>query len=567
MGGQCVACPAGGFYQDEQAQYEILSHGLGCKQCPDGTFVSLQSSPGVQRADCQTCPDETKHMYLNFSAELQLNSQSYNKSLAHYTQGLPKAYACLTASACKGGIDSECSVGYEGPMCAMCSRHFYMLASICRKCPTLPWIVTQIILVIVIVVGLIVLLIRDKKNKSSGRSLSDIMTARLKILIGFYQVTSGTISSFSYVHWPDAMIKLVRYAEVFQMNLLQAAPLHCISDSLKTNVHVKLLAAVLFNVVAIMAGIVYYHIRVRQIPSKRRSLLQQRCYRTVFLILFISFPMTCSYIFQALPETCQEVCTSTDEKFCKSYLKSDYSVECGSKTFKVKSLFSYVLVFYPVGFPSLIFYLLWKYYYKGGKHASREERVHTKNDGIVEGLKFVYENYASNVWFWEIIELVRKVLLTSVILLAHAESRTYLGVTAIISGIYAVLFAYYKPITDTFEHWLQLTSLLATMVNMIVGMLLKIPSDSLSSSVNTHVDEAFVTAVLMIANVAVIAIMAVNYMVTLVQTVQVIRKNPQCSISCCLYLFLTINQAGSDVSGIEGNNDLKNYQDMNMGVR
>ncbi|XP_031557714.1 uncharacterized protein LOC116294287 [Actinia tenebrosa] len=638
--GTCSPCPAGGFYQDEQAQYQIVSHGLGCKQCPLGAFVSPQTSPGRQSSDCQACPDgtrrdrhalfkacscledhyridrfkkcfpcprgymctnetinllpgffwqwnstEAKLTYTKFSTELQVPKRTYNKNATTFALGIPKAYACPVSDACKGGLESECTVGYEGPLCAVCSRQFYMLASICRRCPTLPWIIAQVTLAILVLVGLFAFLFKDKKEKRDGRSLSDIMTSRLKILVGFYQVTSGTISSFSYVEWPATMVKLVRYAEIFQMNLLQIAPLHCIAESLKSDAHVKLLAIVVFNTLAILAGLVYYHIMKRRktrqndnnsIPGK--ILLQQRCYRMVFLALFITYPMTCSYIFQVLPDACHKICTSTNEKFCQFYLKSDYSVACGGERFEAMGILSYTLLVYPVGFPSLIFFLLWKYYYRYEKGKNQNEQIQARtkivnqnerknlnHDGIVQGLKFIYENYASNVWFWEIIELVRKVIITSVILLAHAESRTYLGITAIISGLYAVLFAYYKPITDTFEHWLQLTSLLATMVNMIVGMLLKIPSDSLSSSVNTQVDEVFVTVLLMIANIVVIAIMVVRYMVTFLQTLNSIRKNPHCSLSCCLYLLLTVSEAGNDISGIDNNDDLKTYQDMNTG--
>ena len=70
--------------------------------------------------------------------------------------------------------------------------------------------------------------------------------------------------------------------------------------------------------------------------------------------------------------------------------------------------------------------------------------------------------------------MARKVLLTSALLLTDAQSRTYIGSAAIISGLYTVLFAFYKPITDPSEHWLQLISLMASSVNLSVGMLLKV---------------------------------------------------------------------------------------------
>ena len=48
---------SGGFYQDEEAMFKILSHGLGCKQCPLGSFVPEEKAPGKDRGECQACPE------------------------------------------------------------------------------------------------------------------------------------------------------------------------------------------------------------------------------------------------------------------------------------------------------------------------------------------------------------------------------------------------------------------------------------------------------------------------------------------------------------------------------
>lgn len=70
------------------------------------------------------------------------------------------------------------------------------------------------------------------------------------------------------------------------------------------------------------------------------------------------------------------------------------------------------------------------------------------------GLSFFYENYVLNCWFWEIIELLRKVWLILVFLLMGVEMRSYLGVVVIVFGIYCILVVYYKLISDNFEYWL-----------------------------------------------------------------------------------------------------------------
>ena len=451
---------------------------------------------------------DAKYLYTNFSAELQVRNKTFNKNLTSYSLDIPKAYACPVAEACKGGLDSECSLGYGGPLCAVCSKGFYMLASTCRKCPSLPWIIAQVVLIVVIVTGLLIFMIKEKKNKSNKRSLSDAMTARLKIVLGFFQVTSGTISGFSYIKWPGVMISAIRYAELLQMNLLQIAPPRCLTTSLKTDIHVKLMLILAFNGAVVLMGLLYYFVKTRG-KSKNdkekevtKSSAQQQCFRAVFLILFISYPLTSSHIFMVLPEACHKVCTSTDESTCRYYLRSDYTVRCDSQRFFWFSVVARILLVYPIGFPVLVLYLLWK-------HCNRKTDPKKRGKdalGIALGLRFLYENYADNVWFWEIIELVRKVMLTSVILLLDAGSRFSIGITAMISGLYSITFAYFKPMTDVFEHWLQLTSLLATLVNMIVGILLVTQNGELTESGGAS-DGAVIKVLLIGANAAVVAIM------------------------------------------------------------
>jgi hypothetical protein len=48
---------SGGFYQDTIAHVGEIVHGLGCKECPAGTYVSLANAPGRTEASCSACPE------------------------------------------------------------------------------------------------------------------------------------------------------------------------------------------------------------------------------------------------------------------------------------------------------------------------------------------------------------------------------------------------------------------------------------------------------------------------------------------------------------------------------
>ena len=76
----------------------------------------------------------------------------------------------------------------------------------------------------------------------------------------------------------------------------------------------------------------------------------------------------------------------------------------------------------------------------------------------------LHENYSPSCWFWEGIEMARKVILSAVFV--GSESRTPVGIAAMISGVFGMLRGRFRPISDRFEDYLQMTSLLVTSFNL-----------------------------------------------------------------------------------------------------
>ena len=275
---------------------------------------------------------------------------------------------------------------------------------------------------------------------------------------------------------------------------------------MKVTIYTSFLASVVMIVVFVGMAIVYYHARrlyetklkarddqeVKEIVAEAK----EACFRLVFILMFTVFPTTSTRVFQILPPSCQKICVDSQENLRRSYLSSDYSVECFTTTYNKFAALAFIMLCYVIGFPLLTLLLLWKYHAK----ETEDNPGDSEGNNIQSGLSFLYENYSSECWFWEVLELVRKIVLTSVLVLIGGEGRTSLGVAAILSGLYSVLFAFYQPITDRFEHWLNLASLLATCANMNVGTLLKRPEESISSEIKTEVDEIGITVILISVN-------------------------------------------------------------------
>ncbi|XP_068696481.1 uncharacterized protein [Montipora foliosa] len=611
---ECNECPAGGVYQDELGYSGRSSQGLGCKSCPVGHYVPPQDAPGKAVRECVLCPqgtdytryagfkgceclpnfyrldrfggctrcplrglscqnesvklqpgffwkwpsNESLELYQRFSRDLLITNTSYK--IAIFDGKIPEVYACPLPEACLGGTESRCSHGYDGPLCAVCSNGYYKLLNYCRKCPRMLWFILQLCgILIVIAIFSASLVLARKKKSNSHRNVSDMILARLKILIGFYQATSGTLNAFSYVEWPVALLTVVQYANVVQLNLLQIIPLQCFFDNVTINAYTRFLIAVGSNTTVLFLAVFIYQLRKR-VHCRNTALsenqlaesiacIKTQTYRVVCLVIFITYPWTCDAIFQLLSPSCQPICSSEGNSSCQYFLRADFTVQCFTTKYNKYMTAVYLLLAVVTALPGIIFFLLWKYHHKR-IHPEEGAQIY-KGREISLGLSFLYENYAPNCWFWEIIELLRKVWLTSVLSLMGAETRSHLGAAAIASGIYCILVAYYKPISDNLEHWLQLISLLAIFVTMNIGMLLKIPNEETYSSDVTGRDSSFLTVVLVTVNVTVIGIMLVQYMSTLITAIKRLRSHPQCGPECCVSFLTQMIGASGDVTNIE----------------
>ena len=138
----------------------------------------------------------------------------------------------------------------------------------------------------------------------------------------------------------------------------------------------------------------------------------------------------------------------------------------------------------------------------------------TTTDGVtaygkemIARLRFLFENYKTNFWFWELVELSRKVVLTSCLILVGQESRYYIGLAWVAAGMYGVIFSWNKPIQDAFENRLMTTSLAVTVVNLGVGAVSRIPAENISDTIDEYTDALAMTILILGANTLVIGLL------------------------------------------------------------
>ena len=194
-----------------------------------------------------------------------------------------------------------------------------------------------------------------------------------------------------------------------------------------------------------------------------------------------------------MPLACHVICY---DSHCVSLIKADYGLKCLASNSKSWLLYAvYACVSIPVGFPLLLLVYLFHMFRvqkqkrlyiemnadEDGDEILRTAEVETlltnsepdTNDKEHFAIKFLHENYKPSYWYWEVIEMYRKLLLTSVLPMFASQNRVVLCIGIIFSSFFSVLHAYIKPIKDSFEHCLQLSSLSVIPANFCIGFILE----------------------------------------------------------------------------------------------
>ena len=439
-----------------------------------------------------------------------------------YPYPIPTPYRCPLEGSCRGGLNSPCKIGYKGPLCSVCSSGYYKQLHTCNRCPSKTWIAGQLcIIAVIILVILAVSVWTSKKNNTKHekqRSLIDTFLSKIKIAIGFYQVTYGLLEAFSYISWPDSLQVIGKYSAIFQLNILQMTPVNCFTPGLHVDAFVNLFAIMSVNIAVVgFAGVVY---GVRKlIISRNRSLqedeklskvseVKEAVYRNLFFVLYVTYLSTCSKTASVLPITCQRICQDQEDDKCSKYLKADYSIQCQDSRYNHQVIVGYISAVYIIALPVATFIALWRH---RRVIIAAEEDETSEDPGLstemITGLRFLFENYKARSWYWELVEMSRKVIITSGLILVGQEMRSYIGLAWVVGGMYGVLFAWIQPIQDVFENRLMTASLAVTVVNLGIGAVSKIPTEKLPSSNNSYMDNVIFNILVLGANTVVMGLL------------------------------------------------------------
>ncbi|XP_071852366.1 uncharacterized protein [Apostichopus japonicus] len=520
---ECKKCNAG--------TYVPFGEGVSsddCIVCPEGTNKTIHAGfracfcmDGYARTDrfnvCQICendvldcygkdyktlrkgyfwnweyPGANLTEYKSFVANLMTESANFDPSTTKYSGDLPNIHSCPRSESCINNntdIEGTCETGYEGIMCSKCISNYYIVLGQCLECPELVYSILEVIGILLLVICVYVLLVwQYKKQKSKvlhskKRALIDMFISRFKIVLGFYQVVGEFFTSLHELNWAGNLYVIGEFVAYIELNILRIfiRP-NCFVKDLKINAKLEFIIAMTFLLLIMVVPFVIYqakkcYYRI-SFPGTKSKLLTY-----VLAILFLTYPPICTIIFQLYPRACKRFCWDENRKYCVEVLRSDFAIEC--KTLQLYQILAFVAtVLYVIAFPFCLLFFLWKKRSELSYHeltlsspVSRGNDITnpvTNTDDITHSstpiwLTILCENYKDKYWFWEILELIRKVTQTVLITLLGWESRVTVLLTIGISVLFLILHARYLPMKSSFEQKLQMFALTAILINVLIA--------------------------------------------------------------------------------------------------
>lgn len=459
--------------------------------------------------------------YKRFIANLKQETRLLD-SYTSYNESFPMIHECPRKESCAnddGNIEGSCTEGYTGWLCFNCKRGYYSVLNVCISCPSLGVLIIETCAFVItcsLLLAFVLWQMRREEKRHTTRSILDVVIARIKILLGFYQVVGEIFMSFNDIKWTGPLVIIGSFISSLEMNVLKlfVRP-RCYHHRLVINPKIEFILALSLPMTIVLVPLVLflfkkaYTICRRMFDSvylaRSSENLKSKLFTCVLVLLFIIYPSVCSSIFQLYPRACITYSLDNYGQYVIKRLRSDLDVSCDNLDNYHTLAYLFTAV-YVIAFPVSLLYIIWRNVqprqtYTKSLRESMPDKMLPENDEdegpladdirrqhelqgdandedspiiINENpqsigtenfqppwLDFLCENYKDQFWFWEIVELARKVSQTLLITLYGWEDRLTVLLTTCVSVLFLVLHARYRPMKSSYEQRLQVRHVIA----------------------------------------------------------------------------------------------------------
>ncbi len=284
--------------------------------------------------------------------------------------------------------------------------------------------------------------------------------SRFKILIGFSQIFSSFRVSIK-MEWPAGFKQLMALFDFINVDLtgilsgVDACSLY--SPFLTQFVYHMLLLPFCLSGILIAFCFSKYCFR-----RGRDGTLFSHTTKLMNMTIFLLYPGISTKVFRSLK--CQKIGDHL-------YLEADYSVKCFVGEHLNYTVLAFIcMAVYVLGIPMGSYLILRKHQ----KHLWDTDSE--KHRGVKQKFGSLYEQYNMDCWWWEVVEMFRKLLLTGVLVMVGSGTSVQVLFGILVSLVYLAFVLKKAPYQDNLDNWLQFFSSFTVVLTLQLAFALKTDS-------------------------------------------------------------------------------------------
>ena len=472
------------YYQNSSDACLTCPPGADCSRkdgIPIGEIVALTGywRPEAMSTEFSDCAEGYKGMNRRELAELRCcpvglcngtNGTNGNMQLRNLTDKINVMF---------DHPDEQCAHGYAGTLCLACAKDYVHIGLNCEYCKGGSQFTHALLSVagfsVFVGIGIFFFLICKKaaKNAEHGNS----MVTHIKQLIGFLQILASQAIVYDSVPWSRRFLEFSFGISIFNFDVMSIFSQHetctlAIPFLEQFVLHMTLPGFLLVSM--ILAQVAAEHVmkvkkhKVKALKRTRSTVVKLKRLNHSRHQVFKFFILGMTLLYPGLSTRIFTVWR------CKSIigmegllLEADMSVKCYSFQHLAASTLAIVfLIAYVIGVPAVILFLLW--YNRRSLHDEKSK----KHERIQFALGGMYEPYKPKLYFFEVIVIIHKCVMTGSMVIVSPGSSLQLLVASLVMLAYLLILVRFAPFEDRLQNWSSYCSNLALLMTLLGGFAL-----------------------------------------------------------------------------------------------
>eukprot|EP00949_MAST-11_sp_MAST-11-sp1_P005350 g5350.t1 len=407
-------------------------------------------------ACCGTENDRAERCKFNLTNKGALRHELAAEMFAYHV-GQVTFESCPNAEACLGGARSACADGYGGMLCHGCATGYARRGD--HECGTCDeWSTVYTVVAVTVFSAICVYFIKSTLSKSE-KTLELEMG---KIALSGSQAI--TVLGRYPLKWPHGARAMFNFAGGIFSGASEVISFTCTMDNDHGSRYFRGSAVILAAplVIVSVTGIFWYIMAARE-PEKAKR-IRSNFVVSVMIIVFMVLPSLNQTVFKLF--SCQ---TIGDDNFSVARAAGDLDIDCIGVTHVayMVGVGAPAFLLYSLGMPSTAILLLQRLR-KRKKLAVPREVSYSSN---VYG--FLYAGYKREQYFWEVVIMLRKVMLNLILVLMASASALAQGVMVnLVLVIFILLHMHNQPYEENILNRIELGSLMLAAAVLQFGFLL-----------------------------------------------------------------------------------------------